>query len=330
MINLSRYKLHQSPFKLIVDVTSKCNLRCKMCFQAEKPASFEEHFLSMDMVQRLLPLAAQCQVVQLGLDGEALTHPDFFDIVRAFDSVREDVQVHFVSNGHLINDDVIEHIFASNVYGLSISFDGFNLWRGHPGAEKILGNVKRLLTAKKAANRSLPHVGLVTTLGKDNADQLRWIVDFCAEHGIKYITVEGLRLVDPQSKYRDYVLENAALEGEEYIRPLYEDAIRHGAKRGVRIGPSCLGGHLYDKRLRCEFPFTDFCVHLDGTVDMCRHGYPSGMNVMRDDPLEIWNATSYLRLRLNMAEGVFQGYCRECPVAASIMDWRTRDSNEVA
>ena len=110
---------------LEIDVSNKCNIRCKMCYfsfdQAfyAKPAYLSPNAFTA-LAEGILPHA---RAVMLSLGSEPLSSPHFVSILRL--AARHHVpELGFYTNGLLMNDRIIEAIIEHDVTMVSVSIDG--------------------------------------------------------------------------------------------------------------------------------------------------------------------------------------------------------------
>ncbi len=105
-----------SPLLVQVELTEACNLKCKFCYNSQKPR------YNRNVIQ-MLDLLAKQNVMQVTLTGgEPLMHPDFFDILQYATSHFPNVMI--LSNGTLMTDEIIEKISETGVMSVSISIHG--------------------------------------------------------------------------------------------------------------------------------------------------------------------------------------------------------------
>ena len=110
------YLQKMAPLLVQVELTEACNLKCKFCYNSQKPR------YNRKVIQMLDALAKQ-NVMQVTLTGgEPLMHPDFFDILKYATAHFPNVMI--LSNGALMTDEVVQKISDSGVLSVSISIHG--------------------------------------------------------------------------------------------------------------------------------------------------------------------------------------------------------------
>ena len=108
--------LEMAPLLVQVELTEACNLKCRFCYNSQKPRYNTNVFRMMDIL-------SDQGVMQLTLTGgEPLMHPDFFSILKY--AVKKFPNVMILSNGALMNEENVMRISDSGVMSVSISIHG--------------------------------------------------------------------------------------------------------------------------------------------------------------------------------------------------------------
>ena len=138
---------HFYPLHVAVELTTKCNLRCKHCYASSckgKDISYSELFQALSSLKD----RGLCGIELTG--GEPLLHPHFQDIVKFCCENFEIVGV--LSNGTLIDEQIAEFLSQFNNILISISIDSsspqfHDNFRGVKGAWQKAVNAIKLLTS---------------------------------------------------------------------------------------------------------------------------------------------------------------------------------------
>lgn len=138
--------LAMSPLLVQIELTEACNLRCRFCYNSQKPRYNQN-------VYKMLDILAEQGVMQVTLTGgEPLMHPDFFGILNY--AVSKFPNVMILSNGSLMTDDIVERIADSGVMSVSISIHGdekiHEELTGNPGSyAKSMNAIRKYLSLAK-------------------------------------------------------------------------------------------------------------------------------------------------------------------------------------
>ena len=108
------------PFRYFLELTYRCNLNCPYCYVGDERKKTELSTEEWKNVIDQLPFYSIATLV----GGEPLVRNDFIDIL-AYASKRIMNKVHVVSNGILINDEIIKAFIKYKLLLLSVSLDGW-------------------------------------------------------------------------------------------------------------------------------------------------------------------------------------------------------------
>ena len=180
---------------VVWDTTSRCNLRCKHCYNGEK---YFEHFrndLTTDQVTAMLRFLKNqgCKKLSL-LGGEPLFRTDILEVIKALREVNIPTQL--TTNGTLLSGEIITAILSSPIEIINISLDGGtptvnDAIRGRGSYDAVVRNVRCLMEEAKHINRNITiTIGYVVTM--TNMQTSNDIIDLCKELGIQRIVVSSL------------------------------------------------------------------------------------------------------------------------------------------
>ncbi len=160
------------PDTLQISLTSRCNLRCKMC-NAWKDAKKEDD-LTLEEVKGVISQCKEWGVKEINLcGGEPLISELIFDVIKF--AKASDMKVILTTNGTLITEDLAKELIQSGLDIITISVDGskaatHDKIRAQPGAfDKIMQGIKHLNSCPNA--KKLIKV-MILTLSNYNLDEL--------------------------------------------------------------------------------------------------------------------------------------------------------------
>ncbi len=127
-----------APFLVVWDLTHRCNLRCKHCYQSAEAKEMPDE-LSTEEAKGVIDQFEEAGVVVLAFSGgEPLMRRDFFELARY--AADRGFYVTLASNGTLITRDAARKIKRAGIEYAEISLDGFeethDKFRGIPGMWK--------------------------------------------------------------------------------------------------------------------------------------------------------------------------------------------------
>lgn len=225
------------PEYLLLELTSRCNLRCIMCSINQDPRMQKggEWYGDLDpgAFRNLEPYLSKIKRVDLNGNGESLLYDNFLTVLEKVK--RGGTNVGLTSNALMINDDLARGMVRAGLDELVISLHaaepGLYEEISRPGKfETFLNNVRAINKYKDYYRTGLPVLKFNFVAMKKNISQLEKVIKLAAETGavevailvlVEYDLVRGESLVN----YPDLV--------EEYFPPALEYAENLGVKLSI-------------------------------------------------------------------------------------------------
>lgn len=178
--------LDRGPIYAMVQVTARCNQRCRMCqvWTLEHKGGEE---LPVGSYPDMAAALASAGVGVVGIAGEPFLRPDLPEIVAAFS--QRGLATRIQTNGSLITPQNLQPVLDAGLGGISISLHGLDAaemdWlTGTEGAlEAALAGARAVAQATRGRRRFLAVVNLVLYPG--NLDQVPAVLDWCRDHGFR-------------------------------------------------------------------------------------------------------------------------------------------------
>ena len=169
--------------KLYVEASSRCNLRCKMCF---RHSWVGEHFGDLDpaVFARVMddPVLSAVETVFFGGMGEPLVHPALTEMA-ALASARGK-KVELVTNGTLLTREKARELLRAGVSRIWVSIDELyeNYGKIQVGSDfgLVLGNLEAFNELRQGTDVRL---GMTAVVMRDNIASLRRIREFAERFG---------------------------------------------------------------------------------------------------------------------------------------------------
>ena len=267
---LKKITLKSYPYKVTVDPTNFCNLRCPGCHTGIKhPEMIKSNFLSFENYQKIFDkLKKYTLSIALYNWGEPFLNKDIFRIIKLTTDNRVGSTMH--SNFNVFNAEMAEKLVDSGLTHLYLSIDGasqetYSRYRVKGDFETVISNVNLLIKARIKAKSKLPFITwkfLVFPYNKHEVAQARTMA--------KQIGVDNFRVY------------NANL----HLMDIYDEASQY------------IGNEEKIKTLTkpCSSLWSSTYIGPDGTVFPCSLSFrktESFGNLIEDDFFETWNNDSY-------------------------------------
>lgn len=302
---------------LHLDITSKCNLRCRMCewrYKVEqKEMPFELYKKAIDEGIKL-----GLRKVVIAATGESLVHRDFPEMIAyAHD---RGLEIELVTSLSLMSEKIMDAILKIN--SLVVSFDGatketYEKIRVGARFEKTLANLKKIAENKKDMSIQINYV-----IQKDNFKEVDGIVelmkDFVSRISYKFTHDTIGNNIPLQLDSRE--MEECVERLQRAFKKLkdYNMAGNMNVDTMYLKNPENLYSSLYKPWIHdipCYNLWLGTFVNPDGLVFPCCDFYKEedALGDLRKQSLEeIWNSR-----RFNEARKRFRGWkpkvCEGCP-----------------
>ena len=316
-----------------IEVTRRCNLRCKMCQyiewlenvpireQREGELSREEWLHVIEQVPRFSLITFT--------GGEPFVRKDFMELLTAASSR---ARTHFVSNTTMLPPDRAEAIvglapkrlgrIGFNFAGTSIEGPGdrHDEIRKLRGAfERSMAGIRTLVDLRDAAKKVCPLVHITTVLQKDNLDVLHHmpeVVKNCGASVLNLVTETRMHELPDLGEVDPSVYNTEDLAWPRLDRKLLTDALNKTLERAKEIG--------VEVRLP-RMPKADIINYYESGIDLkdyeCRNAwntlilgrqgnaYPCWLikvgNVKTDSLKDIWNNATMRQFRQTCQKKLF-------------------------
>lgn len=296
-----------------LDVISKCNLRCKHCFEGEKECI--SNILSVEEIKNFgnslckidNPLGINVEIT----GGEPLLRNDILDVLEALNN--KHINRSIVTNGLLLNEEIIDYM-ASESIPITISIDGITtesheFIRGKNTFNRTIENIKKCIDKgirttlsmtvhEGNKNEVLGMYGLGAELGADTV-----LVNFLNDFG--FAKDNGLVITEETPVIKS-VLEEAVKNDEIYNLVKKSNISKLIATVLFPIKTSCCGTGI-----------STCSVRADGNVYPC----PSFQcdcfcaGNIREKPFEqIWNSKDSFIEHRKVDISTLNDVCSNCDV----------------
>ncbi|MBI5810285.1 MAG: radical SAM protein [Deltaproteobacteria bacterium] len=299
---LGDYKPGYFPKKMIMSLTSRCNLRCKHCMR-DKCADIPEVTMSREMIDHIAEVFfPKISCIQIGgVDfGEQMFSPHFDHFIGR---VKEHaVGLDMITNGTLINKDNAGPI-ASSLSRVMISLEGIGgNYKKIRGVEwdKLKDKISLLLDARRCAQGDSPLiVGMNICALRNFRDDYFGLVDYAKEMGIYPVIVRNF--IPHQNSERCQSFLYYEKEHNEFFSSMEGYAKECGVPISVpQPIPLERENRRIFRRKACSLPFEVFGIKSDGKIVTCCIGEAFDLGRFtpdRMDVMDLWLSENYNEIR---------------------------------
>ena len=207
--------------RLYVEPTSTCNLNCVTCIRNSWHE--ESGFMDMSVFNALIEQVREFRTIESVMFsgfGEPLSHPDIFQMIKAFSDLGLNTEV--TTNGTLLDDDMVDGLFDSGLNDLWVSIDSvtpnqFNEIREGGDFDQVYSNLKKFKLKNKKSKRKII-LGIAFVATKDNVDEMSKLRGFAGSVWAERISVSNVIPYDRE-------MEEKMLCKKKLFKPLVKQVI---------------------------------------------------------------------------------------------------------
>ncbi len=195
---LRRSRVTAWPYRLIVDVTNSCNLRCSHCPTGKQVKGRPRGFMDLARFGRILDeLGDFAYIIDLFNWGESLLHKDIVQMISMAEQRKVCTSIHTNLNVRL-SDVKLEGLLQSGLTYLSVSLDGadqetYGQYRKGGSLDTALDNAARLISFRKRLGRRKPFLTWQYLIFPHNAHQVERAHGLSQDIGFdRFVTMPGI------------------------------------------------------------------------------------------------------------------------------------------
>lgn len=266
------------PLEVMVELTSWCNYKCKMCLKNFE-TNTERYNMSIDLVKKIANESQKMKIASfwIGAGSECLIHPKIKEVLELLFSVQT-LDSTLLTNGSCLDEDISRILIDKKVKNLSVSLDAtrddtYKEIRGG-NLSQVEKNINNFLKIRGDNLYPLLRVSMVKM--KENIDQRE----------------EFLKKWEGKADIIDY-----------------QSLVTYGDNKNVstsKLVNDCLD------------PFKRLYVNYDGSIYPCctlefQKGHYLG-NVKNITLNEAWNCDKIINLREELRTGNLSENCTKCRI----------------
>ena len=175
------------PPSVQIEVTTKCNIGCRLCLRTIDPARVVDSDMPLDFFKSIISqLKGKTRSISLVGLGEPMLHPEIFSIIRF--AKENKIEVSLIDNFTLINREKSLALIDSGLDYLYVSFDNvskeaFEDRRTGACFETVVENIKLFVKTKNEVKSKKPVFFFKSTISHSNFAEIPQLVKFAEDLG---------------------------------------------------------------------------------------------------------------------------------------------------
>jgi len=296
------------PIEVLLTLTNRCNLRCTMCnfYKFETKPSDE---LTTEQFNSIVSQVADLKVGTIVFSGgEPFLRDDLFEIIH-FATKCGIANTVLLTNGTIINEEIIRKINESGLKAICISIDG--LEEAHDSI-RGKGTFRKSIHFIETLQKRCPQVALnvTTTIMNRNLEDIPKLLSLYEKMKIKQISFQPV-IPDNTDWNNDNEKRQDLLVPQERFPLLdyaIDEIINYKKKNGIIIGSYSfleLIKHYFKgdlgtmkRKLNCFEGFKRFTVTVGGRLWLC--GTEMKLNIVENGLRKCWDSSEVRKKRRAM------------------------------
>ncbi len=325
------------PSKLYLTVTERCNLRCQHCITLapEKTASRTARTLQPWLLDALEEALQSASYFGFSHGGESLVAPQFFEVLRRIKRAKQGrpYDVHLLSNGMLLDADMLEKLIELGVTSLAVSLDGGSAAvndeiRSGCDFDRVIHHLRHAAAVRRELRADL-RIGVSTVVLRQNVAELPLLAQLVCDLGLDWLKVEegypvnvfaSESLLRPDSRR----VQEAVAAARAIVEPNGVILVDHlSPPIGCRCQEKSVPG-LSEFRATddfanravfrpCRAAWEVACVDPDGTVHAGDYGATALGSLAEQSFVELWNGAHAEAVRRDALGQIMPSLRRNCP-----------------
>ncbi|MTI49646.1 radical SAM/SPASM domain-containing protein [Sporosalibacterium faouarense] len=285
-----------APNTVYLEVTNKCNLKCKHCYSMANEDGYELPLNEIKALFKRLDEIGTFGVVLGG--GEPLMREDIVHIINLAN--KYNLLVGLSTNGILVNKEFLKNT-RDKISNIQISLDG-HTDEEHERLRNKKGIFKDTLQAIKLLSDNNFHVTVSTVITNDNVNYIDKIIEIALENGAK--TYRATKLI----KSGNALKNNLDIVDFKFISKYLEE-LKEKYSKEIDIE---IDSEFYDNKSFCTAGKETIAINYKGDVYFCAFlSNPKFIcgNIMEKDIHNIWLNSRKLK-EIRQLDKILN--CKEC------------------
>ncbi len=296
------------PISAQIEPTLRCNLKCTMCVRNH----FRQGDMKLEDFKKIISQMGSLVKIHLQGLGEPFLNKDIFSMIDYANSRK--VMVSIITNGTLLNDEIIARIVNSDIFEMGVSIDAvdkksYEAIRVGANFDRVIGGVKKLSSELKKSKRRMNLFFAVTVL-RSNVSLMPEFVKLAKSVGINRIVFQRVQTKDDFIKY----YEEDFRKSKEFVdyREVMHEFIKtkpFSENLGIKI-------FFEEKKVRCMWPWRGIYITWTGDVTpCCMIVDPKSVslgNILETPIRRLWNNGAYRMLRKSVIRRKAIPACAGC------------------
>lgn len=261
---------------ITMDITNRCNSRCKTCYFSLPGFKPKGRDMTLDEFKLVVnKLQNSSGKLAISCEFEPLLHPDIESILNECAKLTPAWQIRLNTNAILLSETVSSALVKSGIAEIYASLDAptpeLNAEiRGNNKFDKIVQELKNLERIKTKHKTATPTCILRSTAMRVNLHELPDMIPLCAETGAERFCVKHLLPIAECEWDGRPIAEQSCLLCPDETRAVFDLIRARGSELGISVDlPPPAPKPAEELRVSCGYVDHGFHIFPDGTCYPC-------------------------------------------------------------
>ncbi len=186
--------------RIVIDLTNRCNLKCKHCGNYLTPCLDED----IDFIEILNKIPYKITNVEL-MGGEPLLYDKIFELIDYFDV--NDIAYSIISNGQF-EFEYTKKVFSKKLINFSISIDGLEKENDYIRGNSSFKKAITLLSNMVKIENKMFNVGINFVINKINSKNIYSILNELLKYDVDYINLNQILPLGKAKGNRELLIDD--------------------------------------------------------------------------------------------------------------------------
>lgn len=258
-----------------LDTNFLCNLKCRMCYFSN-PEIVKKKTMDLSLFKKIAEdIFSRTRFLYMSCGSEPFMTRNFLEYVKLAKAYGIPY-LSFVTNGTLLNEEMISEIVDIGVNEVIISLDGAqaktfeNIRRG-ANYDKVTENIRLFKEVKERKNKNLPLIRLNYVLMKSNVNEIQEFFQIISQYNIDAVNFREIMYFDTDDK--NFYSEEQIVDQEDIYnkvkKTIQENASLYNINTVVSIGCQKQVKECKFRKYECQLPWFNIQADCEGNYRIC-------------------------------------------------------------
>jgi MoaA/NifB/PqqE/SkfB family radical SAM enzyme len=323
----------EGPFKLQLNPTNRCNLKCKFCWLRD----FDSGNLNLDEISekkylKIIEEAHELNVKEIEITGggEPMMRKDIMKIIESIK--KHKMKGRLITNGTLLNEKIIKKLISIGWDEIVVSLDAptkevNDYLRGEGSFEESVKAIKILQIMKNDSNSEKPKLSIHMVICNKNIHLLPKMFEFIYSFGCKNLLIEPIVLLAGRTRAgKDLLIEK---KHEKKLLKYLEEAKKVAYEHNFETNVDKLEIKFIENinkmeeviknegikksilSMPCYQPWYSMIIRPWGVVGPCCM-FDGNESILEKSLKEIWFGEYFESIRKMLKNNELPGFCSKC------------------